>query len=63
MQAGLLIEFLREGPWAERFPEFLKTLGHVPSGDLAKIRAGFERVYGVGLAEIDREFQAYCKRR
>ena len=63
-QAGLFIEFLKESKFGkERFPRFLELMGRVPRSDLEKIRGVFDQVYGVTIAELEEEFQAYCTKR
>lgn len=63
-QASLLIEFLRESDFGQgRFEPFLYTLGKVRRGDVQGIEAGFRKVYGVGLDEVEAAWRAYCKER
>jgi len=63
-QAALLIEFLRESKFGkDHFQEFLHAAGQVPRNDVAGIEAAFRRVYGVGVDEVDAQWQKYCKRR
>ncbi|MFT5048926.1 MAG: hypothetical protein ACI8QZ_000313 [Chlamydiales bacterium] len=63
-QAALLIEFLRESKFGrKKFVDFLLALGRVPRSNSVAIEAAFQRVYGMGLAEVDVEWQKYCKKR
>ena len=62
--ASLLIEFLRESDFGEgKFEDFLYTLGKVRRGDLEEIEAGFLKVYGATLLEVEQAWRAYCKAR
>ncbi len=63
-QAALLIEFLRESKWGkDKFQQFLHTVGKVPRNDLDAIERGVRAVYGVDLAELDKQWMEYCKKR
>jgi hypothetical protein len=63
-QAALLIEFLRESKFGkDKFLEWLHAMGNTPRGDLPKIQAVFQRVYGVDIEQLDQELQDYCQKR
>jgi hypothetical protein len=63
-QAALLVEFLRESKWGkDKFPRFLEVVGRVPRGNLPKIQAAFQEVYGMDVEAVDKAFQAYCAKR
>jgi hypothetical protein len=63
-QAALLIEFLRESKWGKgKFERFVQVVGRAPRGDVAKLRALFQELYGVSVEQLDQEFQAYCAKR
>lgn len=63
-QAALLVEFLRESKWGkDKFPRFLQAVGRVSRGNLAKLRAAFEEIYGVDIEDVDVAFQEYCAAR
>jgi hypothetical protein len=63
-QAALLVEFLRESKWGkDKFPRFLEVVGRVPRSNLPKLQTAFQEVFGMDIAAVDREFQAYCAKR
>jgi hypothetical protein len=63
-QAALLIEFLRDGPKLKaKFPEFMKSVGRAPRGDLPSLQKCVKDLYGVDVAGLDRLFVEYCQSR
>lgn len=63
-QAAVLIEFLRESKWGkDKFQTFIHTMGLVPRGRLPAIEAAIRKVYGCDLAELEKQFVEYCKKR
>jgi len=63
-EAALLIEFLRESPWArEAFPRFLARVGRLSSSDPATFEGVCRELYHVSLAELEQRWVEYCKAR
>jgi hypothetical protein len=63
-QAALLIEFLRESKFGKgKFEAFLHTMGKVSRGNVEKIDAAFQSVYGFGIIELEEEWVKYCAKR
>jgi hypothetical protein len=63
-QAALLIEFLRESKFGkEKFQTYLHAVGKVRRNDLEAIERVTRDVYGVDLAELDKQWIDYCKKR
>lgn len=63
-QAAVLIEFLRESKWGkDKFQTFVHTMGLVPRGRLPAIESAVRKVYGCDLAELEKQFVEYCKKR
>jgi hypothetical protein len=63
-QAALLIEFLRESKaLADKFQDFVHAVGKVKRNDVPAIEKAVQSVYGVGLAGLEEQWVAYCKKR
>lgn len=59
-QAAALIEFVRHGKFCDgKFLPFIHAMGGVARGDKPEIDRAIRRVFGVGLAEFEREFLVY----
>lgn len=63
-QAGLFTEFLHKSRFGKKkFQEYLHAVGAVPRADIEALEAAIRSVYGVGIDELEVEFQRYCKNR
>ncbi len=63
-QAALLIEFLRESKFGKaKFLDYMHAVGKVRRNDLEAIEKATRDVYGVDLAELDKLWMEYCKKR
>jgi hypothetical protein len=63
-QAALLIEFLRESKWGkDKFQPFIHAVGKVPRNDREAIERAVRGVYGCDLAELEKQWIEYCKKR
>ncbi|MDF1839074.1 MAG: hypothetical protein P1V35_14495, partial [Planctomycetota bacterium] len=56
-QAAAIIEFARHSDFgAEKFLEFVHTIGAVPRSDMAAINKGLLKVYEVDIAGFEEDF-------
>ena len=63
-QAALFIEFLQKSKFAKgRFLDGIRAFGSAPSNNVKALEAAANRVYQTDLAGLQKEFEAYCKKR
>jgi len=64
LQAGLLMEFLRQSEdTMDKFPAFVHELGSVRRNDLPAIEAGIQRTLGYTLEQLEERFVEYCSKK
>jgi hypothetical protein len=63
-QAALFIEFLNKSKFGKgKFLDAIHAFGATPSNNMGAIQAAAQRVYGVDLAGLEKQFVEYCKKR
>lgn len=63
-QAALFVEFLSKSKFGKaKFQEYIHAVGAVPRNNMGAIQAAFQRVYGVDIEGMEKQFVAYCKKR
>ncbi|MBI5364568.1 MAG: hypothetical protein HZA53_15430 [Planctomycetes bacterium] len=62
--AALLIEFLREDKWSKgKFLDWVHAIGLCPDNNVVAIERATQATLGVDLAELEKRWVEYCKKR
>ena len=58
-QASSVIQFLKEGPFKDKFPDFFKRMGRVPRGNIEEIEKVIQQVYGLSLEGLEERWKGF----
>ncbi|MBI5364567.1 MAG: hypothetical protein HZA53_15425 [Planctomycetes bacterium] len=64
LQAALLIEFVHESKWSkDKFQDWVHAIGLCPDNNVVAIERATQATLGVDLAELEKRWVEYCKKR